>query len=480
MRLLLPTLLLLLSLTTVLGAQDDFDPFAGPGADATTDALAFDLEAALRFALENNFAIARAREVIEEQHGLFIRARADGRPELNLLGSYSRVAENRLEEFGPGNLGSQGNWAINIEVRQTLYAGGRIQATIESQELLQEAALLEWRGIVHDELLRVRESFFEVQVSQARIAVEEEALELLEEQLRDVQQRFDVGRAPRFDLLRARVAVANQRPALIRARNDRRVALVQLREAIGLQTGPEGLPRAVKPLQILGEMTYQPGSFSLVDSLRTARRQRIELAFLETVEASQTSNLKAQKATFLPEVDLVAGYGVQQSSFAESLGDTVRGWTVGANVTWSLWAGGAREGRILEARSQLNQARLNTQEQRLIIDVEVRRAFADWQEAEELVVASRQVVEEAAEALRLAEARLKAGSATQLDLLEARVDLTEARSNEVEALFSHNVALARLLRAMGLADPFVTQPDVSFKVTSEVREAESDGAFETR
>ncbi|MGF1450317.1 MAG: TolC family protein [Opitutales bacterium] len=469
---LIPTLLLA-SLTGLLAAQDDLDPYGEPS--TRSDALAFDLDAALRFALENNFAIARAREAIEEQHGLFIRARAEGRPEVNLIGSYSRVAANRLEEFGPGNLGAQNNWAINVEVRQTLYAGGRIQSTIESQKLLQEAALLEWRSIVHNELLRVRESFFEVQVSQARIAVEEEALKLLEEQLRDVQQRFDVGRAPRFDLLRARVAVANQKPALIRARNDMRVALVELREAVGLQTGRDGLRAAEKPLRILGEMTYQAGNFTLEEALRTARNQRIELDFLETVEGSQTENLKSQQAAFLPEVDLVAGYGVEQSSFAESLGDTIRGWTVGANVTWSIWAGGARDGRILEARSQLNQARLNTQEQRLIIDVEVRRAFSDWQEAEELVLASRQVVEEADEALRLAEARQRAGSATQLDLLEARVELTEARTNEVEALFSHNVALAQLLRAMGIADPFVAQPEVSFRVTPEETSSDETG-----
>ncbi|MGF1483652.1 MAG: TolC family protein [Opitutales bacterium] len=459
-------LLLTLVLASALSSHAQpatFDPF-----DYSRDgALAFDLNDALRYALQHNFAIARAREQIEAQHGIFIQARAEALPEVLVLGSYGRVSENRLNEFGPGNLASSQSWIIDVEVRQTLYSGGRITANLRAEKRLREAALLEWRSVVHDELLRVRESFYEVQLAQARIGVEEEALELLEEQLNDVQKRFDVGSAPRFDLLRARVAVANQRPELIRVRNDLRVALVELREALGLRTQANGLERLDQPLSVVGEMAYQPREYALQEVLSTARTHRVELDFLAAVEASRTEALKSQEATYLPDLDVFAGYGVEQSSFGTSLTDTLRGWRVGANLTWSLWAGWAREGRILEARSSLNQARLDTDEERLTIEVEVRRAFSDWQQAEELVIASRQVVEEAAEALRLAEARFAAGSATQLDLLEARVDLTEARTNEVEALFSHNVALAQLLRAMGIADPFVTRPEVSFDLPPE-------------
>jgi len=70
-------------------------------------------------------------------------------------------------------------------------------------------------------------------------------------------------------------------------------------------------------------------------------------------------------------------------------------------------------------------------------------------EARELVVASKKVVEQAEESLRLARARLQAGSGRQLDVLDTRVSLTEAQTNKIESLHSFNVALAGLDRAVG-------------------------------
>ena len=51
-----------------------------------------------------------------------------------------------------------------------------------------------------------------------------------------------------------------------------------------------------------------------------------------------------------------------------------------------------------------------------------------------------------------------AGTATQLDVLEARVALTDSRNNQLQANYSHNVAVASLRKAIGAADPFVTKP----------------------
>jgi outer membrane protein TolC len=111
--------------------------------------------------------------------------------------------------------------------------------------------------------------------------------------------------------------------------------------------------------------------------------------------------------------------------------------------------------KVRSARSQATQARLSLQEQELAIDVEVRRAFASWQQAVELVAASSKVVEQATEALRLPRARLDVGAATQLDVLQAQVALTEAGNNKVQSLYAYNAAVAQLRKAMGQPDPDV-------------------------
>ena len=56
-----------------------------------------------------------------------------------------------------------------------------------------------------------------------------------------------------------------------------------------------------------------------------------------------------------------------------------------------------------------------------------------------------------------ANARYSAGTATQLDLLQAQTDLTTARTNQIQAYYTYTVAVASLRKAMGMADEFVTK-----------------------
>jgi outer membrane protein len=92
----------------------------------------------------------------------------------------------------------------------------------------------------------------------------------------------------------------------------------------------------------------------------------------------------------------------------------------------------------------------------LSVDVQVRQAYSSLVEAWELVQASGKTVEQAQEALRLANVRYGAGTATQLDVLTSQVALTQARLDQLQAYYGYNVALTTLRQAMGQADEYVT------------------------
>jgi outer membrane protein TolC len=137
--------------------------------------------------------------------------------------------------------------------------------------------------------------------------------------------------------------------------------------------------------------------------------------------------------------------------------DSRDGLFVGLQSDWNIFDGRATAGRVMEARSLAEQTRLTLSESELAAEVQVRRAYSSWQEATELVEASRRVVGQAEEAVRLANARYDAGTGTQLDVLQAQVELTTARSNQVQAFYNYNVAVASVRYAMGLSDALVTQ-----------------------
>ena len=82
--------------------------------------------------------------------------------------------------------------------------------------------------------------------------------------------------------------------------------------------------------------------------------------------------------------------------------------------------------------------------------MQVRQAISEWQEAEELVNAAKKAVKQAEEAAGLADSRYeKLERLIGLDVLEARVALTESRTNRLEANYRHIIAVDNLRRARG-------------------------------
>ena len=441
-RLLPKALFVSVSLTTLVHSQET-KPIEIP------DAL--DLQTSLEFALQNNYDILTAKQRIEEQNGLIIEVRADALPDVSLSGQYTELDGGLTETFGlfPETLT---NWSIALNARQTLYAGGGVRAALNAQRMIEEAAVFELQSIINDVLLQTRENFYTALVARERIQVQEENIALLSEQLEDARQRLDAGTVSRFEVLRAEVDLANARPDLIRARSDFRLSVEELRTVLGFSKSKSGGVEKIPDL--LGKLEYTANHYDLERSLVQAISFRPELRRLELVAQAREEGIKIARSDGRPEIAALAAYQLNKSSFSNSIDDGLHGWIAGVEVSVPVFDGRRTKGRVIQAKSQADQAKLEFDHARLLVEVEVRRALSDVREAQELADASVFVVNQAEEALKMADARYDARDASQLDLIQARVALTEAKLNQVEAYFRYNLAEAQARRAIGIADRF--------------------------
>lgn len=407
-----------------------------------------DLRTALSYALDNNFSIRQARERIREQEGLIVQVKGAVLPNVGVSGFYSQEDDS----FSNFNNVDQ-NWQIALEVTQLVYSGGGVRAALDAQRYVRESALLELEAVINNELFRVRTNFYDVLLAREQIQVQEQNVELLGEQLTTAKNRLAAGTVSNFDVLRAEVELANAQPALIRARNDYRVSIDELRYSLGYnettQVEMEKVP------EILGNLDFEPVSFELAPALNSARTNRPELRQLETLVKARDSGLVIAKSGRLPTVAVSGGYGLRRDFSSNSFGDSFTGWTLGASASWSIWDGASTRGEIEQALSQKEQARLALLDAELAVEVEVRRALANLDGATELAEAAVKVVDQAEEAVRLADARYGAGTTTQLDVLAAQVALTDARNNLVQANYSYNIAAANVRRAIGQSDVLI-------------------------
>ncbi|MEM9161177.1 MAG: TolC family protein, partial [Verrucomicrobiota bacterium] len=290
-------------------------------------------------------------------------------------------------------------------------------------------------------------------LAREQILVEEQNVGLLEEALEDARNRLAAGTVSDFEVLRAEVLLANAQPALIQRRSAFRIAIEQLRQSIGYVNYRRDPGNLDKVPEFLGNLDYVPAAFDLAISLEQALANRSELERLSLIEEARGAGVDIAKADYLPSVDLVGSYGSRKSLASDSFDDGLGGWSVGVVASWDIFDGSERHGKMRQAKSRLEQARIDKESLRLEIEVEVRQAMSEFQEAQELVAAADKGVEQAEEALRLANSRYAAGSINQLDVLEAQVSLTESRTNGLEANYRHIIAVANLRRAIGMDKP---------------------------
>jgi len=405
---------------------------------------------AVNLALQRNPDILRAQKDLEVARGVVIQTRAIAIPKVNSTGNFNAAQSSDVDTItAPGiTFGTDQNWAAQLKLVQSLYEGGRILSALRVARLTQERSLMDYQTTVADTVLAVRVAYYDVLLALQQITVQEASVELLTRELTDTTRRYDAGTVPRFNVLRAEVELANAQPKLIRARNDYRIAKNNLVNALGFSVPKQTFEDI--PLILAGKLEAEPYKINLPLAIATALERRTELSALRKTQALRNEDIVNAKSGYKPSLTAFGGYDMHNSMLSQDLSNEKHGWITGVQLTWDIFDGRRTQGRVVEATARYERAGVDIQDTRRRIELEVRTAYSNFIEADEVLTSQEKVLEEAEEALRLARARSEAGTGTQLDVLSAQTALTEARTTQVQALHDYSVARARLERAVGM------------------------------
>jgi outer membrane protein TolC len=165
------------------------------------------------------------------------------------------------------------------------------------------------------------------------------------------------------------------------------------------------------------------------------------------VEAAQAS-LRARKAERLPVVSVSADYG----GGGANLANLSQVYSISANVSVPIYTGGRIHADISQAESDFARRQAEYDDLKGRVAYDVRVALLDAEASESSVKVAQQNQALAARALTQSQDRYSNGVANYLEVVEAEEAVAGANDNYVESLFSYNVSLVSLARAMGNAD----------------------------
>jgi TolC family type I secretion outer membrane protein len=404
----------------------------------------------LNIALSQNATILKAGNDLEAQYGVVVQTRAVALPQVQATGQYKDTDPHAIESLPiPGYSQPHENWNAGVQIVQSIYEGGRMVAALRAATATKQQALAQYQSVIADTLLGVRTAYYDVLLAAQQITVHEASVNLLQKELEDQQRRYDAGTVPKFNVLRAEVAVANERPALIQARNNYRIAKNNLSNLLGYN-----LPREIWediPLNLTDTLDAAPYQVDLPAAIQQALARRTELVAVRKTAELQRLNVVNAKAGYKPTVQVFAGYGWYNAQFTPpvELDHDIHGWNAGAQLNWDIFDGMLTHGKVVQARALYEKSKTDVDDKGRQIELEVRTAYSDFIEAREVLESQQKVQEQADEALREAKARADAGTSTQLDVLDAETSLTQARTTQIQALHDYAVARARLERAIG-------------------------------
>jgi TolC family type I secretion outer membrane protein len=407
----------------------------------------------LNIALAQNATILKAGNDLEASQGVVVQTRAVALPRVQATGQYKDTDPHAIESLSDPGVFTftppHQNWNSGVQIVQSIYEGGKMVAALKAATATKQQAVAQFQTVRDDTLLVVRLAYYNVLLAAQQITVHEASVNLLQKELEDQQRRYDAGTVPHFNVLRAEVAVANERPALIQARNNYRISKNNLSNLLGYN-----LPREIWediPLNLTDTLDAAPYQVDLPAAIQQALARRTELVAARKTAELQRLNVVNAKAGYKPTVQVFAGYGWYNAQYTPpvELDHDIHGWNAGGQLSWDIFDGMLTHGKVVQARALYEKSKTDVDDKGRQIELEVRTAYSDFIEAREVLESQQKVQEQADEALREARARADAGTSTQLDVLDAETSLTQARTTQIQALHDYAVARARLERAIG-------------------------------
>ena len=413
--------------------------FVGAHAAGAESPSVVNLHKGIELALEKNEQVLISQMGKMRAEGQVREARAAGLPHVSAVVDYDHnwLLPSLVFAGNTVKIGSDNNITSTLNLRQTLYSGGRISASKDVARGQLAVAEQQIRLIRQQIIAAVETRFYDVLVARELVQVRDIALQSARANLGQVQARRRAGRASELDELRAGVQVANGRADSIRSQNDLALAEMTFKDIIGFNLSAD-----IEITGVFREAT-QLDLHDVSALVELALKERPELAQLDRQVEQRQRTVAVERAGNRPTLELIVSGQSQFQSDKFDVADREwrKSWGTGLLLQIPLFDGMRARARVAQAKSSVKEAGYERDAIERRIRLEVERDWLNWREIGVRIEAQSEAVRQAEKGLEVAQSRYRNGAGTQLEVLDAHVALVDSRTG---------LALARRERALSL------------------------------
>lgn len=395
-----------------------------------------DLQHCIAIALQRQPNILAAQNTVKVSESRIGQAKANYFPQVNLSAGYSRSYTGSSSNVY-GSKSPYNDYSSSVTLSQSIYDFEKTSTQVKIQRLNRDSSQQDLANVSSQIVFNVKQTYFALLSAMKNRDVAEETVRQFQQHLDRAKGFFEVGVKPKFDVTKAEVDLSNARLNLLTAANTVRIARVNLNNAIGLPEAPD--------YQIEDSLAFQPYEVNFEEALKKAYANRPDLQSILLKKESLEKSIDLAKKGYYPALTGNANYGYDGQEFPLD-----KGWMVGATLSFPIFSGLSTKYQVDEARANLEVQKAGEEALRQSIHLDVQQAWLNLQVARDKISAAELAVRQAAENLELANGRYAAGVGSPIEVTDALVAQSNARTAHVAALYDYKLAGASMEKAMGV------------------------------
>src|SRR5262249_7940996 len=399
------------------------------------------LDWALVQAYQNNPTLNAQRATVRAQDEAVPQALSGYRPRISATASIGNQYTRTLNKAGgpaAETLGDMTPHSVGVTATQTLYNGFQTAHRTRQAEAQVSASRATLAFTESTVLLSAATAYMNLIRDEAILQLQRSNVEVLQEQLRQTRDRFNVGEVTRTDVAQAESRLAAGRAQVLSAESNYVTSRATYRQVIGVEPGKLA---SASPVDRFSPRTLA----AAIEAGRQFNPQVAAAMFGIDVALLQ---VKINEGALMPTVQ--GQVNVQQSweTNTSTLLQQFNGRIVG-QVTVPISRGGQEYSLIRQSKETLGQQRISLDTTRDQVQANVTQSWGQLEAAKAQIQATQAQVNSAEIALNGVREEARVGQRTTLDVLNAQQELVNARVALVTAQHDRVVASYALLSAVG-------------------------------
>ncbi|MEK6743045.1 MAG: TolC family protein [Nitrospirota bacterium] len=400
------------------------------GGAATAQRLT--LDQCIEITLKRNPSLTAAESTMNAAGTRVGQAQSAYYPQVSLAGNYSKFSPYT----DPTNA-SQDLYQGTATLTQNIFDFGKTPSQVRIQRLGHDASREDRRTVYSQVIFNVKQAYYTLLQAGKNRDVAIETVKLNQEQLDQARGFFDAGVKSKYDVTTAEVNLSNARLAQIRAENTVRIAQVTLKNTMGSPDLPD--------FSIEDTLAFQKHPVTFEDVIQRAYTNRPDLRSVQAKKEASRESISLARTGYYPTLTGNASITRADSEYPPEKS----GWSAGVTLTIPLFSGFLTNNQVREAKENLNVQKANEETLRQGILLDVQQAYLNLLAFEDGVAVAELTIRQAQENYDIATGRYNAGVGSPLDVTNALVVLSNAKTNHIAALANYKIAEAALQKAIG-------------------------------